>query len=216
MRPNVSVAAVLKLGEYTQHWPTRMAVVLAVERNRQCFQCFYPSSKGLAWRLLKHTQMEPAEAGSHKTKIKNKTMKTIRYLILSGITVASLYGPRAVFADSTVTPPVVVVPHDGALAGVPADLKTLIKDFAATRDIYLAQQDLLLAQLKTATTDAARAAIRAQLEANRAAFLAELQTFRTTLKTDLEALKGKISHAEFLRIIDAAHDAATEGGAGHH
>jgi hypothetical protein len=143
-------------------------------------------------------------------------MKTIRYLILTGITMASLCGPRAVFADTTGTAPVVVAPNSGDLAGVPADIKTLIKDFAATRDIYLAQQDLLLAQLKTATTKAEREAIRDQLQGNRQAFLAELKTFRTQLKDDLVALKGKISHAEFLRIIDAAHDAATEGGYHHH
>lgn len=143
-------------------------------------------------------------------------MTTIRYLMLAGITAASLCGPRAVFADATVTPPVVVVPHDGDLSGVPADIKTLIKDFAATRDTYLAQQDLLLAQLKTATTAAERATIRTELEANRTDFLAELKAFRTQLKDDLAALKGKISHAEYLRIIDAARDAATEGGYGHH
>jgi hypothetical protein len=142
-------------------------------------------------------------------------MKTIRYLILAGITVASLCGPRTVLAQ-TATRPVVVAPHDGDLAGAPAGIKTLIKDFAATRDTYLAQQDLLLASMKTATTKAERDAIRDQLQANRAAFLAELKAFREQLKDDLTALKGKISHAEFLRIIDAAHDAATEGGFGHH
>ncbi len=139
-------------------------------------------------------------------------MKTIRYLILTGMTVAGFCAPRVVLADSTGTPPPVVAPHDGGLAGVPAGIKTLIKDFAATRDTYLAQQDLLLAQLKTATTKAERETIRTELEANRTDFLAELKTFRTQLKDDLAALKGKISHAELLRIIEAAHDAATEGG----
>jgi hypothetical protein len=143
-------------------------------------------------------------------------MKTIRYLILTGLAVASLCAPRAVLAQTDPTPPVVVVPHDGDLTGVPADIKTLIKDFGATRDTYLAQQDLLLAQLKTATTAAEREQIREQLQANRDSFLDELKEFRTQLKDDLEALKGKISHEEFLRIIDAAHDAATEGGIGHH
>ena len=142
-------------------------------------------------------------------------MKTIRYLILTGISVACLCGPRTAWAQASTTTPV-VVPQDGNLSGVPADIKTLIKDFAATRDIYLAKQDLLLAKLKTATTATEREAIREQLQDNRQAFLAELQDFRTQLKDDLVALKGKISHAEFLRIIDAAHDAATEGGVGHH
>jgi hypothetical protein len=54
------------------------------------------------------------------------------------------------------------------------------------------------------------------LQDNRQAFLDALKDFRSQLKDDLTALKGKISHAEFLRIIDAAHDAATEGGLNHH
>jgi cytochrome oxidase Cu insertion factor (SCO1/SenC/PrrC family) len=114
-----------------------------------------------------------------------------------------------------------VVPHDDKdlyrdLRGAPADIKILIISFDKTRDTFLAQQAVLLAKLKNATTDAERAAIREQLQDNRQAFLAALKDFRSTLKEDLAALKGKISHEEFLRIIDAAHDAATEGGIGHH
>ncbi len=142
-------------------------------------------------------------------------MKIIRKLLVAGIAIAGLYAPLVAKADGTTTAPT-VVPQDGNLSGVPADIKTLIKDFAATRDIYLAKQDLLLAKLKTATTAAQREAIREQLQDNRQAFLAELKTFRTDLKDDLVALKGKINQAEKLRIIEAAQDAATEGGAGHH
>jgi hypothetical protein len=145
-----------------------------------------------------------------------KIMKTIRYLILTGMTVASLCGPRAVWAQASGTPAVVVVPSDGILPGAPDGIKTLIVDFAVTRDKYLAHQDLLLLKLSNATTAAEREAIREQLQDNRQAFLAELQDFRTQLKDDLVALKGKISHEEFLRIINAAHEAATEGGFGHH
>jgi hypothetical protein len=89
-------------------------------------------------------------------------------------------------------------------------------DFAVTRDKFLAQQDLLLLKLSNATTPEEREKIREQLQDNRQAFLDSLKDFRTQLKDDLEALKGKISHEEFLRIIDAAHDAVTEGGIGHH
>jgi hypothetical protein len=142
-------------------------------------------------------------------------MKTIRYLILAGISMASICVPHAVLAQNA-TPPVVVAPHDGVLAGAPKDIKTLILDFAAVRDIYLAKQDVLLAKLANATTEAEREAIRDQLQANRQAFLDLLKTFRTKLEDDLAALKGKISHEELLRIIDAAHDAATEGGLNHH
>jgi hypothetical protein len=153
------------------------------------------------------------------TKTKNKIMKTIRYLILAGITLASLCGPHMVWAQ-TVTPPV-VVPHDDKdlhrdLAGAPDGIKTLIVSFDQTRDKYLAQQAVLLAKLRNATTPAERDAIRDQLQTNRQDFLDALKDFRTQLKGDLVALKGKISHAEFLRIIDAAHDAATEGGVNHH
>jgi hypothetical protein len=143
-------------------------------------------------------------------------MKTIRYLILTGLTVASLCGPRVVGAQTPTPPPVVVVPHDGILSGVPEDIKTLIVGFAVSRDKFLAEQDLLLLKLSNATTPEEREKIREQLQDNRQAFLDSLKDFRTELKDDLEALKGKISHEEFLRIIDAAHDAATEGGIGHH
>ncbi len=148
-------------------------------------------------------------------------MKTIRYLVLMGITAASLCGPRAILAQASTTPPVTVVPHDDKdlyrdLHGVPADIKTLILGFDQTRDKYLAEQAIQLAKLKMATTDAERDAIRDKLQDNRQAFLDALKDFRTQLKDDLAALKGKISHAEFLRIVDAAHDAATEGGLKHH
>jgi hypothetical protein len=148
-------------------------------------------------------------------------MKTIRSLVLTGIAVAAMAGASTVFAQtttttaSTTTPPVVTAPHDGG-AGLPADIKTLIASFDKTRDAYLATQAALLGQLKAATTAAEREQIRDSLQANREAFLVDLKTFRTELKDDIAALKGKISHAELLRIIDAAYDAATEGGHHHH
>jgi hypothetical protein len=150
-------------------------------------------------------------------------MKIIRYLILAGISLASLCGPRTVFAQTPApaTTPPVVVPGDDKdlyrdLRGAPDGIKDLIVGFDKTRDAYLAQQAILLAKLKNATTPEEREKIREQLQDNRQAFLDSLKDFRSQLKDDLAALKGKISHEEFLRIIDAAHDAATEGGAGHH
>jgi hypothetical protein len=142
-------------------------------------------------------------------------MKTTRYLILTAVAVAGLCGAGSVGAQTTTTPPVVVVPHDGT-GGAPGPIKTLITSFDQTRDKYLAAQDLLLRKLKNATTAAEREQIREQLQDNRQAFLEALKAFREQLKDDLAALKGKISHEEFLRIVDAAHDAATEGGIGHH
>lgn len=148
-------------------------------------------------------------------------MKTIRYLLLTGMAVASLCATRSVSAQTTSTPPVVVVPNGDKdlyqdLKGAPKDLQTLIIGFDKTRDKYLAAQDVLLRKLKNATTAAEREQIRDQLQENRQDFLAALKTFREQLKDDLAALKGKISHEEFLRIVDAAHDAATEGGLDHH
>ena len=147
-------------------------------------------------------------------------MKTIRYLILAGISLASLCGPRVVLSQ-TVTPPVVVVPHDDQdlhrdLRGAPDNIKNLIISFDQTRDKYLVEQAVLLAKFKNATTPEEREKIREQLQDNRALFLSDLQAFRTQLKDDLALLKDKISHEEFKRIIDAAHDAVTEGGVNHH
>ena len=147
----------------------------------------------------------------------SKKMKVIRNLILTGMSLASLIAPRTVAGQSNGTAPVAVVPHnDQNLKGAPPQVQTLIRNFNATRDKYLAAQELLLVKLKNATTPAERQQIRDRLQANRAAFMNALTGFRGQLSTELTALKGKISHEEFLRIIDAAHDAATEGGIGHH
>jgi hypothetical protein len=151
-------------------------------------------------------------------------MKTVRYLFLTGMAVASLCGSRSVLAQVSSTPaktnplpPLTMVPPTATpLGGVPPAIKTMITSFDITRDNYLAAQNLLLIQIKKATTATERQQIRAELQANRQAFLAALRHFRQQLKTELAALKGKISHEEFLRIIDAAHNAAIEGGLNHH
>src|SRR5260221_24664 len=120
-------------------------------------------------------------------------MKSIRYLILAGITVASLYSPRVVLADGTGAPPVVVVPHGDRdlfrdLRGAPEEIKALIIGFDKTREKYLAEQRLLLIKLKNATTPEERERIREQLQQNRQAFLEALKDFRAELKEDLAAL----------------------------
>jgi hypothetical protein len=147
-------------------------------------------------------------------------MKAVRYLILTGIAVASLCASSSVWAQASSTaaaPPVTVVPPTATdLASVPKGIKTLINNFNLLRDKFLAQQNLLRIQLNNATTATERQQIRAQLQANRDAFLAALKDFRQQLKSELAALKGKISHEEFLRIIDAAHNAGVEGGLSHH
>lgn len=148
-------------------------------------------------------------------------MKVIRNLILTGISLASLIAPKTVTGQSNASPPVVVVPHDdrglyGDLKGAPPQIQALIVNFDTTRDKYLAAQEVLLVKLRNTTTPTEREQIRERLQSNRASFMNQLNSFRDQLKDELVALKSKISHEEFLRIIDAAHDAATEGGIGHH
>lgn len=151
-------------------------------------------------------------------------MKPIRMLtILAAI--ATLVCPlSALAADPTAIATPTVVPQDqGAnhdlqhdLRGVPDNVKSLITTFDQTRDKYLQQQQLLLAKMRHAATSQEQEQIRQQLQANRQDFINELKGFREELRADLQALKGKISHAEFGRIIDAAHSASSEGGTGSH
>jgi hypothetical protein len=152
----------------------------------------------------------------------NEIMKAARYLILT-VALASLFAsPKAwaqasAAAGSNGAPPVTVVPPSALdLGGVPRGIRVMITTFDLTRDSFLAQQNLLQIRLRNATTATERQQIRAQLQANREAFLTALRDFREQLKTELAALKGKISHEEFLRIIDAAHNASVEGGLNHH
>jgi mevalonate kinase len=142
-------------------------------------------------------------------------MKTLRTLIIIGTTAAGLVCPRAVFADTTVTPPVVVgQDRDDRdllkdLKGAPPEIQKLILSFDKTRDTYLMQQKVLLAKLHKAATDAQREAIRDQLQQNRKQFFDELKDFRTQLRTDLQGLK--LNNGELKRIVDAARDAAHDG-----
>lgn len=133
-----------------------------------------------------------------------------------------IYQAPALASDPHGVGPPTVVPqnenkgqlkHD--LRGVPDSVKTLVMTFDQTRDKYLQQQQLLLAKLRQASTPEEREQIREQLQGNRQDFLADLKNFREELRGDLQALKGKISHAEFGRIINAAHDPANEGGHRH-
>jgi hypothetical protein len=149
-------------------------------------------------------------------------MKAVRYIIQIALAVLGLCAPANAWAQTsptppTTTPPVTVTPPNAVdLAGVPGDIKALLRSFALTRDKFLAEQDLLRIKLNHATTPSERERIREELQANRKAFLAAQSALRLQLKDELAALKGKISHEEFLRILDAAHNAATEGGIGHH
>src|SRR5260370_38166138 len=150
------------------------------------------------------------------------TMKILRLVLTVGATAASLIAPRALLADDTTTPPV-VVPQDRDdrdllrdLKGVPDNIKTLILNFDQVRDKYLMEQRLLLIKLRHATTPEEREQLREQLQDNRQQFLTELKAFREQLRDDLQAIKKEITAPEFRRIIDAAHDAATDGPHHHH
>jgi hypothetical protein len=143
-------------------------------------------------------------------------MKPFRILLALTAAVANLVCPRSVLAaETTATAPIVVsqdrddrdLQHD--LRGVPDNVKTLILTFDQTRDRFLQQQRFWLAKLQHASTPEERDQIRQQLQANRQEFLADLKSFRDELRNDLDSLKGKIGHAEFGRIIDAAHNATS-------
>jgi hypothetical protein len=149
-------------------------------------------------------------------------MKSFRTLLALAVA-ANLFCPTAILAADTAAPgAATVVPQDRNkgdlmrdLRGVPNNVKTLIVTFDQNRDKYLQQQRLLLIKLHNASTPEERDQVRQLLQANRQEFLSDLKGFREELRTDLQALKGKISHGEFGRIIDAAHDAATDGGHRH-
>jgi len=150
-------------------------------------------------------------------------MKSFRILLaLTAATVNLLCLDTAFAADKKpASPPVVVPPDHGNhgegrdLHGVPDNVKNLIETFDQTRDKYLQQQRLMLMKLHQTTTPEERDQIRQQLQTNRKEFLAELKGFRDELRADLQALKGKISHGEFGRIIDAANNAGNDGGHRH-
>jgi len=148
-------------------------------------------------------------------------MKAVRYLILTAVAVAILWASPRGWAQVSSTPnaahPLVVVPPNATdPVSVPPAIKALINNFNLAREKFLAAQNLLIIKLKHATTATEREQIRSELQANRKAWLDALRDVREQLKTELAALKGKISHEEFLRIIDAAHNAGIEGGLNHH
>jgi hypothetical protein len=150
------------------------------------------------------------------------SMKTMRCLVWAVVIMAVFMGLPGVMADPPAAPQNAVVPVDNKivdhdLPDAPAPIKTLIAGFDQTRDGYLAAQGALLAKFKNAN-DADRDQIREELRNNRKAFLTAIKDFRSQLKDDLAELKGKISHEEFLQIINAAHDASKdgEGGGGRH
>jgi hypothetical protein len=114
----------------------------------------------------------------------------------------------------TATAPTVTVNHGDPsvdLTGVPPEVAKLIVSFNTVRDKYLLKQHILLESLQNATTQEQRDVIRQELQDNRQAFLDELSDYRTQLKDELKSVQGRVSSAEFLRIVDAA-----QSGSGDH
>jgi hypothetical protein len=151
-------------------------------------------------------------------------MKDFRSIVSVGALFLSVAAPGIVSAQATTAPtpaattPVVVLHNDASssasdLQGVPPAVAKLIVSFDALRDKYLLKQHLLLESLQNATTQEQRDAIRQQLQDNRQSFLDELSDFRTQLKDELKSVQGRVSNAEFLRIIEAAQ---STGGNHHH
>jgi hypothetical protein len=148
-------------------------------------------------------------------------MRVLRIIMSIGALALGLTAPRVGLAQTTAaptasgTPPVVVLNQSTATAtelkGIPPAVAKLVLNFDTLRDRYLLKQHLLLERLKNATTQEQREAIREQLQENRQAFLEELADFRTQLKDELKSLQGRVSNAEFLRIIEAA-----QAGSGNH
>jgi hypothetical protein len=150
-------------------------------------------------------------------------MSYLRSIFSIGMLTVSLLAPGIVFAQAATgptaasTPPPVVLHSDGGtvtqpdLKGVPPEVAKLILNYNILRDKHLLKQHLLLESLQNATTTEQRAAIREQLQENRQAFLDDLSSFRTQLKDELKGLQGRISNAEFLRIVDVA-----QGSGGDH
>ena len=143
-------------------------------------------------------------------------MSKLRAIVISAA-VMCLLAPRAVVAQATTAPtpaaPPVVVLHNeptavqSELKDVPPAVAKLIASFDLLRDEYLLKQHLLLESLQNATTQEQREAIRQELQDNRQAFLDELSDFRTQLKDELKSVRGRVSNAEFLRIIGTAPSA---------
>ena len=148
------------------------------------------------------------------------TARWFKVLMVAAATTGFAFATAA-RADGS-NPPPVVVPQgkgnsgqNGELKGMPPSVKVLVKSFDQTRDKYLQQQATLTAQLKKSATPEEREQIRNQLQANRAGFMDELKSFREQLRDDLKDMKGKMSHSEFQRVIDAAQDAASGPAHGH-
>lgn len=149
-------------------------------------------------------------------------MKSIRLIVGIGAMVAGLLSPRVVVGQGSSTPATAPTPpvavHDDSklledLKNAPPAVTTLIVNFDSQRDKYLLQQHELLEKLQNAATSEERQAIRTQLQQNRQAFLNELSDFRDKLKDQLKDLRGRLSNAEILRIMQAAHHA--DGGPAH-
>jgi hypothetical protein len=135
-----------------------------------------------------------------------KTLRVISIFLAVGcgwLADSALAGDTNVTAKSTVS---VLSPNTSKL---PAPIQSLLSDYQAAREKYLARQQALLDKLKGATA-AQREQIRAQLQADRQAFLLEVAAFRQQLREEIAELQLKIHNAELNRLLGAG-----QSGTGH-
>jgi hypothetical protein len=127
-------------------------------------------------------------------------MKYLKTLIALAISLGfSGMGTSALAQSTNPTPPVVV---ETGKVPIPADIKALIAKFEADRSAFLTEQKALWAELKNATTEAQREAIRQDLQDNRNDFIAQQKQVRMEIKHEVEELKGKLNNAELARLIN--------------
>ena len=142
-----------------------------------------------------------------------KAMRAARKLGLAALLVVALVADAAVAQTTTTNSGSSTLPPAGKVP-IPTDLQGLVKKFEKERSAYLAQQNILLARLKNATTPAQRAAIRAELQQNREEFIADLKEFRQDLKQEITELKDKLNNTELDRLIqEVQHEVDTHN---HH
>lgn len=149
-------------------------------------------------------------------------MKSFGILLTLVAVINPVCSPLVLAADTAFTTAPVVMTQETSnhvqqrdLAGLPDNVRNLILTFDQVRTRFLQQQELLLMKLNRAATPEELEQLREQLQANRQQFMADSRSFLTELRNDLQELKGKIGHAEFGRLIDAANSSSSGGGHRH-
>jgi hypothetical protein len=157
--------------------------------------------------LLLVTYQVVKQSISIKRKVRMKVSKLLGLVVALGFSMMGTTG----LAQSN-PPPVVVDPGKDNVSAQLKEIKDLAQTFESKRHAYVAQQQILLANLKNANTPAQRKALRDELETNRAAFFAELKAYREEIRQELAEIKTLVHNAEYQRIL--AEVKAAAGGHG--